>query len=93
MKKYHQIAIRSIDGQIAKTNGIWGIVQPDYKDEDYEPGIATFSNTFKSLTKHTSGNISPSVALLTMMHAANQNRLRFERQVDYKNDFKVFQLK
>lgn len=63
--------------------------------EHYQDGAATFTHMYNTLphllSKTMAENLSPAVAFYSVLHLANENRLRL-LQIDGKSDFLIRKL-
>lgn len=94
MAKFNKTSMESIQKQFNKSSTMsWIISQENPRsNENYKPGIAMYSNTYKSLFKRYPHTVSPSLVLLTILHNANKERLRLDRAPNLNNDFKIHDL-
>lgn len=85
--------LTTIQKQFEKTAGrpLHNIVSG--KDEHYKDGVASFGIIYNSLphslTKTMAENLSPSVAFYSILHLANEHRLRLYKSTK-ENDMNIF---
>lgn len=97
MNLLNKITLWSIDRQLKHTANIGSICSID-TGEDFEPGKAVFSSVHSDLQKNQrkfmpESEITPSLALFSILIAVNRERLRINRTPDKQNDFEIVQLK
>lgn len=90
MKQLKRFSLESINNQFFTTRDQTDLKH--YGDETYLPGIATFSEVYKSLShdlpKSMIEVLSPSIALYSVLHLCNENNLRILSQRNLK-DFTI----
>lgn len=88
------VCLNTISKQCEKTSGRVISHIPNLRnDENYKDGVASFGIIYNSLphmlTKTMAENLSPSIAFYSILHLANEHRLRLYRS-SRDHDMNVF---
>lgn len=90
MKK---VTLDTIERQFEKTVGRTFNLSNARTDETYRDGVASFGIIYNSLphllSKTMAENLSPSVSFYSILHLANEHRLRLYKSTK-ENDINVF---
>lgn len=99
MKQMKKCCLQSICKQCEK-NALRQFIRPQAApiEEQYKDGVASFSQIYstlpKLLTKTMAENLTPSVAFYSILHLANEHRLRLYKSAksDDPNVFLIRQI-
>lgn len=93
MKQMKTVCLNTIERQFDKTQTRQFNHLTSRMEETYKDGAASFGIIFNSLphllTKTMAENLSPSVAFYSILHLANEHRLRLFKSMN-EHDMNVF---
>lgn len=93
MKQMKSVCLNTIERQFEKTAQRTFSLTNTRHEETYKDGAASFGILYNSLphllTKTMAENLSPSVAFYSILHLANEHRLRLYKTTK-ENDMNVF---
>lgn len=94
MKQMKSVCLNTIKKQCEKTAGRqFSNIQQIRDDENYKEGAASFGIIYNSLphllTKTMAENLSPSIAFYSILHLANEHKLRLYKTTK-DNDMNIF---
>lgn len=95
MKQMKTVCLNTISKQCEKTSGRTFNNIPNVRtDEKYKDGVASFGIIYNSLphllTKTMAENLSPSIAFYSILHLANEHRLRLYKSSKDNKDMNIF---
>lgn len=105
MQRMYNVTEWSIDQQFDKTKSMSEFacdipnIQREDKNEEFEPGMAQFSKIYKDLLANKKkfmdrrSELTPGLVLTSVLKAANDHRLRFNKRPNTENDFKIVKIK
>lgn len=93
MKQMKSVCLSTITKQCEKTSNL-KFMHPNIRhDEKYKEGAASFGIIYNSLphllSKTMAENLSPSIAFYSILHLANEHRLRLYKSTK-DNDMNIF---